>query len=84
MGWTMLRAPGERGGPCKEFCRHSDCRSIRLIAAAPCRLCEREIGYLEPFYEEVTKGKKKRAQPAKLSERRAYVHAKCAHEEAGS
>lgn len=52
MAAGYLGKPGTEFGPCGESCGHTDCRYTRDMAAAPCRLCGKPIGYDSGFFED--------------------------------
>jgi hypothetical protein len=50
MAAGVLQKPGSKLGPCKTACKHRDCSQTKGEAAAPCRLCQKPIGYGVGFY----------------------------------
>ena len=52
MAAGILQQPGSELGPCRNPCAHKDCAETRAIAAAPCRICRKPIGYDRLFYRE--------------------------------
>ncbi|PYP83307.1 MAG: hypothetical protein DMF61_23950 [Blastocatellia bacterium AA13] len=50
MATATLASTGTMGGTCAS-CSHLECIAARQIAAEPCRLCRRPIGFV-PFYSE--------------------------------
>ena len=47
---SALSKPGTKHGPCKGSCAHLDCKSTREVAASPCRICAKPIGFDRHFY----------------------------------
>lgn len=76
MAAGMLPSPGTEFGPCDNaLCGHEDCRYIRLMADASCRVCSLHIGYDRKFYSE---------DPGPESQgtfRRVLVHSGCLERE---
>jgi hypothetical protein len=50
MASGILQKPGTKLGPCKGKCKHLDCAATRADAAAPCRFCQKPIGYGDNFF----------------------------------
>jgi len=55
--------------PCLENCQHIQCCETRQVAAYPCRVCGKPIGYDKRFFFE---GGSKQFEPST-----PYVHAIC-------
>lgn len=51
MAAGTLPGPGTQAGPCVLECRHEDCAETRRMAAAPCAVCGKRIGYDTRFYQ---------------------------------
>jgi len=49
MGALCLLPPG-KGALCEGTCGHEACRLVREIAARPCMLCSKELGFGVPVY----------------------------------
>lgn len=45
MAWSIIAAPGMKGGPCKGKCAHRDCAASRAEAEKVCPGCEKLIGF---------------------------------------
>jgi hypothetical protein len=53
MAYGTLPKPGTKLGPClNRGCNHRDCEATRQMAAQGCSLCNKEIGYDTPFYDD--------------------------------
>jgi hypothetical protein len=50
MAAGYLGKPGTELGPCLKPCIHRDCQHSRLIAAHPCAICNKPIGYETAYY----------------------------------
>lgn len=50
MASGTLPKPGSEYGPCRDGCKHTDCASMREVAARPCAICGNPIGYDRHFY----------------------------------
>lgn len=74
MGWIALAAPGDKFGPCKKPCKHTDCAASRKEAETPCIHCSKPIGYDTRFYTNTNHD-----ESGKLLSR-AYEHFTCAWE----
>lgn len=51
MAAGTLPQPGSKYGPCLADCSHVDCAETRSMAASPCRICGKPIGYETRFYD---------------------------------
>lgn len=49
MGALCLLPPG-KGALCATACEHEACRLVREVAAKPCMLCKKELGFGVPIY----------------------------------
>jgi hypothetical protein len=70
MAAGILSKPGTQYGPCEAECQHVDCQGTREMAAAPCLICKKPIGYDTRFYVGQIKNK-------------TYYHATCLEERDG-
>ncbi len=48
---TYIPSPGQGYGPCLAPCRHRSCQWQRTVAAQPCALCVRPMGFDVQFCE---------------------------------
>ena len=53
MAAVVLPAPGAKYGPCAGPCKHQDCAETRATAGTRCSLCNKQIGYDEPYFQQV-------------------------------
>ncbi len=50
MAAGRMPTPGTQHGPCSETCKHKDCAELKNLAQAPCRFCQKAIGWGGRFY----------------------------------
>lgn len=75
MGYGMLPEPGSDNGPCEDIhCGHKDCQATRTMARSACRICDKPIGYMTPFYDE--------SRRQDTNKGLVLAHASCVMEEA--
>ncbi len=67
MAAAYLPAPGTEYGPCEGQCKHTDCKSIRGDATAPCTICAKPIGYETGHF----------LTEHRLSSGRTHAHSRC-------